>query len=239
MYVSENQNIIVGERLKKIRSDLGYTQTEMAKLVGIGQVGYSDLERGKNQLSFKTIQLLSQKLSIDLNWLINGEEDVHISPLTDNEPDFKTYSKQILSPVPANAGIPFEYSQEWLDKEQHVLIPGISGRLVVFIIDGVSMMPGVEPGCYLGCRKVERKHDLSIGHIYIMVARTGIWLKRLTGLNDIVNLESDNPDYPSFTVPFEDVRELYLPIVKITPYDSSNKSGTFMSSYVDYMKLKL
>lgn len=242
--MSDYQSIEQGKRLKKFRQEMGLSQERMAEILEMTQGGYSGVERGRNYISSRALQIMGKSFNIDLNWLVIGDGVEEIEPTAIDDASMvnldirNIHSNQILSPVPANAGIPFEYSQEWLEGVKTVLIPGIAGRIIVFLIDGVSMMPGVEPGCYLGCRKVEQKEDITIGYIYIIVSRTGIWLKRLVEINASVHLESDNPDYPSFTVPFEDVRELYLPIVKITPYDPTIKSGAFMASYIDHLKHK-
>ena len=63
----------VGERLKKIREKLGFTQNEMAEMVGLKQPGYADKERNISNLSFKTIEILVNQFHVSIDWLLTGE----------------------------------------------------------------------------------------------------------------------------------------------------------------------
>jgi transcriptional regulator with XRE-family HTH domain len=229
MYLEDNQYDTQGERLKKIRIELGLSQSEMAKKLEMTQGGYSDIERGNVLISSRTLVIIGKSFNIDLNWLIKGAADHNVV----NESFVKYRPAQILSPIPANAGIPFVYTQEWLNDVNAVNIPGIKGQLIVFPIDGMSMLPGLEPGSYLGCRRVESKDHIAIGSAYIIVSMNGIWIKRITSIDGAVVLSSDNPDYADFSIPYEDVREIYHPIVKIMPYDAADKSGNYMLQYID------
>jgi DNA-binding XRE family transcriptional regulator len=233
MYKPDIQGGTIGERLKNFRLFYNLNQTEMAKALGIGQVGYSDIERGKNNISLRAIENLVKNYNIDLNWLLNGAAfEKSIGGVAKDMAPYRR-STQIISPIPANAGIPFVYTQEWLHDVSPVNIPGVRGSLVVFPIDGISMLPGVEPGSYLGCRLVERKDHISLGSAYIIVSINGIWIKRITSIDGVVVLSSDNPDYADFSIPYEDVREIYHPIVKIIPFDAADKSGNYMLPYID------
>lgn len=238
VYSTDNEHNAVGLRLRELRKYFGLNQTEMAASLDLGQAGYSDLERGKSNLSFKTIKSLQLKYNVDLNWLFSGGSDLNVG--NDRASVSVCNSPQILCPHPVNAGIPFAHTQEWLSDPLHVSIPGVGGSLVVFLVDGISMMPGVEPGCYLGCRKLADRSDLKLESTYVVVARHGLWLKRLSTIRKgRVTLASDNADFPSFEVEEDEIYELFLPIVKITPYDPTLKSPSFMDSYIQFLSRKV
>lgn len=59
-------------KLKKLRKKLGMRQEEMANMLYIKQNAYSNIENGKTSLTDKNAQILSDKLGIDKNWLLDN-----------------------------------------------------------------------------------------------------------------------------------------------------------------------
>ena len=51
----KNRLIFIGERLKKARESLGYTQEEVAEKLNIGRPRYSDIENGKRNVPLKEL----------------------------------------------------------------------------------------------------------------------------------------------------------------------------------------
>ena len=49
----------------------GYTQTEIANLLGIKQNTYSDKERGKTQFNIKEIKLIKELLNVTYDELLS------------------------------------------------------------------------------------------------------------------------------------------------------------------------
>ena len=62
----------MNNRLKSLRKELGLTQTEFAKTLGISQNFLSAIEHGESKISAELCLSLS-KINVDLNWLITGE----------------------------------------------------------------------------------------------------------------------------------------------------------------------
>jgi len=59
----------VGQRLKEIRKDLGYTQKEFANKLQISQQNLSRYESGKLAISLHIVTTLSE-MGYDTNWLL-------------------------------------------------------------------------------------------------------------------------------------------------------------------------
>ena len=59
-----------GERLKKARKASGYTQTELATILGITQKSYQRMETGAHDLKMTTIYKICKALNISADWLI-------------------------------------------------------------------------------------------------------------------------------------------------------------------------
>jgi transcriptional regulator with XRE-family HTH domain len=68
--VTENQ------RLKIVRRFLDKTQVEFASSIGLTQAGYSDIERGKNNVSGKIKILLKREHHVNVSWLESGEGEM-------------------------------------------------------------------------------------------------------------------------------------------------------------------
>ena len=49
----EEQNVIIGRKLKEYRENRGYTQEEVAKEIEVNPKHYGRIERGENSCSFK------------------------------------------------------------------------------------------------------------------------------------------------------------------------------------------
>ena len=57
-------------RLKELRINAGYTQTELAELLGMEQTNYSQYERGIKNLGSKTIKKLCIIYNISADYLL-------------------------------------------------------------------------------------------------------------------------------------------------------------------------
>lgn len=60
------------ERLLIARKESGLTQAETAKIIGINQSSYAELEKGKTKRSTYTIEL-ARLFDVDPYWLATGE----------------------------------------------------------------------------------------------------------------------------------------------------------------------
>lgn len=66
----------IGERVRCIRKELGYTQGEFASLLNCDQTAVSRLERGKRTLDVDAMYILHKQCSVDMNWLVSGEGEL-------------------------------------------------------------------------------------------------------------------------------------------------------------------
>ena len=57
------------ERIRNLREDFDYTQTEIAKLVHVAQTTYSDYENGKVRISVDTLIALAKIYDVDPNYI--------------------------------------------------------------------------------------------------------------------------------------------------------------------------
>lgn len=61
------------ERLRHLRETLHLNQKEFCKQIDLSQGRLSDIEAGKTKPSYTTLQAISEKFSISLDWLVTGK----------------------------------------------------------------------------------------------------------------------------------------------------------------------
>lgn len=75
--MTENQRKEQGERLRKIRKDLGMTQGDFADLISTEQTQLSRTENGSYAVQISYLSKLAQ-LGYNLNWLMTGMGDMKV-----------------------------------------------------------------------------------------------------------------------------------------------------------------
>src|SRR5437763_2864469 len=63
----------VGERIKRRRAELDWTQDQLAQKAGISKVFLSDLENGKRSVSANNLLDIARALSLSLDYLMTGD----------------------------------------------------------------------------------------------------------------------------------------------------------------------
>ncbi|MGB1041505.1 MAG: helix-turn-helix domain-containing protein [Flavobacteriales bacterium] len=66
-------------RLKEFRKGLGLNQAEFAKSIGLKQVSYSGIERGRINMSFSVLREIVKTYKIKPLWLLTGYGEQFIS----------------------------------------------------------------------------------------------------------------------------------------------------------------
>src|SRR5438105_5765508 len=64
----------LGERIKKRRTDLGWTQEVLAQKAGISKGFLSDLENNKRNISADTLLDVAKELGLSLDYLMTGAD---------------------------------------------------------------------------------------------------------------------------------------------------------------------
>lgn len=75
----------MGERIKKVREILGYTQTEFADRIGLGFSSISKIETGINRPSPGTVRAICHEFGVNNEWLMYGIGDMMCTRLSDEE----------------------------------------------------------------------------------------------------------------------------------------------------------
>jgi len=68
----------IGERIKKVRKELGLTQEDMAKKLGMSRNSIIRYENGEAVPSRKFLKLLEYEFGINPRWILKGEGEMFL-----------------------------------------------------------------------------------------------------------------------------------------------------------------
>ena len=78
----EDANLIVNQRIKKLRKELRLTQSELSKVISLSSAQIACIETGRRNVNDRTIKLICDSFSVSEKWLKTGEGDMLV-PLED------------------------------------------------------------------------------------------------------------------------------------------------------------
>ena len=76
--------IFLNERLKALRTELGFSQEEFGKRLGVTKSAISKLEKNERGITEQMIKLICKEFKVDYIWITTGKGEMFI------EPDFDT-----------------------------------------------------------------------------------------------------------------------------------------------------
>lgn len=103
----------VGERIRRRRNELGWTQDVLAEKAGISKGFLSDLENGKRSVGADTLLDIARVLSLSLDYLMTGKA-----------PEAEATEVQIpssLASFAAKAGLSFRQTLTLLDMQMQIV----------------------------------------------------------------------------------------------------------------------
>ena len=89
----------MNERLKELRLSLGLSQTEFGLKIFLSQYQMSLIEKGKRNLTDRSISLICKEFDVNENWIRTGEGEmfVDLTKDIDASDDIKNMIKKILA----------------------------------------------------------------------------------------------------------------------------------------------
>ena len=67
-----------GENLKKLRFELKMSARELSEKIGVSTGSIQNYEAGKREPNYNFMQILCQKLNVNLNWFVTGNGEMFI-----------------------------------------------------------------------------------------------------------------------------------------------------------------
>lgn len=173
-----------GNRLKQLREAKGLSQSEVAKIMGVGRTTYLKWENGENQPTRKLDQL-SQFFDVSIDYLL-GKSDV--KKIKSKNPSNKGVRIPVLGRVVA--GIPIDAIEEIIDYEEIPKEMAATGDFFALKVKGASMEPRILEGDVVIVRKQE---DVESGDIAIVLINgNDATVKRVKMQKDGITLIANN-----------------------------------------------
>ncbi|WP_422351670.1 XRE family transcriptional regulator [Flagellimonas sp.] len=231
------ENELTLKRFIDIRRDLGYTQAEFAKLLGISNTT-ADIERGRTKLSGKVVVELLRQFNINPLWLFGESEDRHLeTSRTSVIPKVVTVnSEEQENMVLVNAKAAAGYPQNIADTSWYRQLPAFDMPIPEFRnatyrgfqVEGDSMLPNLRPNDWVLARAIEHIDHVSANKMYVVVLQDAVLVKKIERRpnSNNVTLVSLNETYPPYEIkPFQ-IQEIWEVSSKLTfNLDATTETG--------------
>lgn len=92
----------IGERIRAAREKKGYTQAEVARVLGYTQTAVSKFERGEREISLVDLRKIANLLGQPMSYFLSLEEELRLSPaIAEVLTDLSVTVLPVYGPVPA------------------------------------------------------------------------------------------------------------------------------------------
>lgn len=201
-YVIYNKGeVLIMIRLREIRNQKGYSQVEIAKILGISQPAYANYERGARQADYNTLSKLAEIFGCSIDYLLGRT----------------SYSSQqnkgVKIPVlgRVQAGIPVEAVEDILDWEEIPQEMVAQGEFFALKIRGNSMLPRIVDGDVVIIRK---QSDIDNGDIaVVLVGNNDATVKKIRKTENGIELVPLNPNFDIQYYSNEEIEALPLTVI--------------------------
>lgn len=227
----------IGIRIKALRLEKGLSQEEFGSPVGLSRSAVSQIESGQTYPALESIDKIVKHYSTSWNTLMEGSKKQKQAekPVPEVRTLITTMDKLgrdniVLVPVKAQAGYLLGAQQpDYIERLPAFWIPGLNhGTFRAFEVSGYSMLAdriGFHPGDIAICEYVDRLEEIRDGLVYVLVNNApevdNIVIKRCLNYLDkggMIICKSDNkdPQYPTFPLPAESIKEVWKFKIKLT-----------------------
>jgi len=213
--------------MKYLRKKKGLTQSDLANKMGINRPKIGSYEEGRAEPKLTTIQRISHFYKVNIDDLL----ELDLSKEQHKEKDVKGSAIRILPiivdkndeeqitvvPSKASAGYLNGFADvEFVEQLPTFNLPvnelSTNRTYRIFQIQGDSMLP-VTSGSYIISEYVQNWETIKDESTYIVISQSeGIVYKRIKnrlGTDQVIDLKSDNTLYPTFTIPIDEVVEVW------------------------------
>ncbi len=244
------ENELTLKRFTDIRRDLGYTQAEFAKLIGVSNTT-ADIERGRTKLSGKVVSELLRHFKVNPLWLFGESDNKYLE--TSNTSvipkvvtvDSEDRDNMVLVNAKAAAGYPQNIADtSWYQQLPAFDLPIPEFRNATyrgFQVEGDSMLPNLQPGEWVLARAIEHIDHVSANKMYVVVLQDSVMVKKIEKRpnSNNITLVSLNETYPPYDIkPFQ-IQEIWEVSSKITfNVDATTDSGLLKQLQESMQELK-
>lgn len=199
-----------GERIAQIISGFCESKADFARKVGEKPQTISNWvarDNGMNVLN-KIIEVFPE---INIDWLMTGEGEMLKKTIGSITPSTEKNTRPRI-PYDAAAGTLTEAVEGVTEYhcEQLPVISAFPKYDFTIRITGDSMEPDYHSGDEVACLRVDEKRYLQWGRVHVLDTTQGVVVKRIYDDGDKIRCKSNNPQYPDFSIPKDDIRSYNL-----------------------------
>lgn len=230
---------VIGSRIKALRLEKGLSQEAFGEPVNLSRSALSQIESGSTYPSLESLDKIVKHYSTGWETLMADPTKQMALYSKDQKTQIRTLVTSfdrsgreniVLVPVKAQAGYLQGLQQpEYIDHLPAFWLPGLNhGTFRAFETSGYSMLAdriGFFPGDIVIGQYVEKLQEIKDGRIYVLVNDAqevdDIVLKRCLNYlekGEVIICKSDNkdPQYPTFPLPAENIKEVWEFKMKLT-----------------------
>lgn len=221
------ENEVTLKRFTAVRRELGHTQAEFAKLLGVSNTT-ADIERGRTKLSGRVVAELLRQFNINPLWLFGESEEKHLDTAKTSvipkvvTVDHSDKENMVLVNAKAAAGYPQNIADtSWYRQLPAFDLPIPEFRNATyrgFQVEGDSMLPNLRPGDWVMARAIEHIDHVSPNKMYVVVLQDTVLVKKIERPpnSNNITLISLNENYPPYHIkPFQ-IQEIWEVSSKLT-----------------------
>lgn len=229
---------IVNQQFRKVYEELEKFnlikgKSDIAKHLGTYNHVINSILKGQRNITVEQLNKLFDIFGVNANYLFGQSKEMFRSgfsvqgaiPARSLDEQSQGGLRNItLVPEKALAGYALEHQDnEFLESLQKFSVPGLSGQLVAFEINGDSMTPTITSGDIVICEPLERGDVLRDNHVYVIVSDVVV-AKRIQQIREEQTLKglrliSDNRAvYQPYEVELESIRQILKVKCRLTNY---------------------
>lgn len=185
-------------RLRELRKARNMTQVDIARIVGIGQSGYSFWENGRSKIDDESLTKLANFYGVTVDYILGGD-----APL----------KAGLRIPVLGDvaAGIPIEAVTDIVDYEEIDAAMAATGEFFGLRIKGASMEPRMREGDVVIVRKQDTAQTGDT--VVVLVNGDSATVKKIKIGSDGISLIPTNPAYDVQFYSAADVERLPVRVI--------------------------
>ena len=233
--MGDKEKLAIGNNLRFLRKRKGLTQQELADKLGIRRSSIGAYEENRASPRYETLEAVSDFFGVSIDLLVREDlsqlsEDDFLAYKKSGKADVSGKKIRVLQvavdskdrenilfvPQKASAGYLNGFGdREYIEELPRFYLPMMgTGTYRAFEIKGDSMLP-LKSGTIVIGEYVENWRDIKDGQTYVVISDTeGVVYKRVfnrinsDGTGELL-LKSDNAIYPPYSIPVEDVQEIW------------------------------
>lgn len=203
-----SQSASVIDRIKYLIKLTRHTQASFSARIGVDPASLSRVLGGKNTPSEGFINRIVVNMGVSKDWLVDGSD----VPFPRQNKNTGSDGAPVYN-IDVTAGTT-PLSRMFTDERiiGRVCLPGLNPELPIVRVSGNSMVPKLNPGCFISIRPISLDAPISWGQIYVVVLPDYRLVKyvRRNADPELITLHSANPDYDDIEVRRSDIEGLYL-----------------------------